>query len=96
MFSKITVLGAGTMGHGIAHVCAMAGYRVVLYDISTEVLENAINSIATNLNKANLQSARSAKPVAISRCQTSAPPIIFPQPSQIQSSSSRPCQKISS
>ena len=51
MFSKITVLGAGTMGHGIAHVCAMAGYRVVLYDISAAVLENAMNSITANLNK---------------------------------------------
>jgi len=31
-FQRVTVLGAGTMGHGIAHVCAMAGLETVLYE----------------------------------------------------------------
>ena len=37
----ITVLGAGTMGHGIAHASAGAGYATTLYDVSDPVLERA-------------------------------------------------------
>jgi 3-hydroxybutyryl-CoA dehydrogenase len=37
----ITVLGAGTMGHGIAHAAASAGYATTLYDVSDPVLERA-------------------------------------------------------
>ena len=37
----ITVLGAGTMGHGIAHAAAGAGYATTLYDVSDPVLERA-------------------------------------------------------
>lgn len=36
---KITVLGAGTMGNGIAQVSAQAGYEVVMQDITEEALE---------------------------------------------------------
>lgn len=39
MIRKISVLGAGTMGHGIAEVFAMAGYEVDLYDTSEKMLE---------------------------------------------------------
>jgi 3-hydroxybutyryl-CoA dehydrogenase len=49
--SKITVIGAGTMGHGIAHVAAMAGYRVVLFDVSAEALAKGMNAIRANLEK---------------------------------------------
>lgn len=45
---KIGVLGAGTMGSGIAQVCVEAGYRVVLIDVVPEILEKAVNG----LNKA--------------------------------------------
>ena len=37
--SKVGVIGAGQMGNGIAHVCALAGYDVVLNDISPERVE---------------------------------------------------------
>jgi 3-hydroxybutyryl-CoA dehydrogenase len=41
----IGVLGAGTMGHGIAQVCAQAGYQVSLHDIKSELVEAGINKI---------------------------------------------------
>ncbi len=47
----IAVLGAGTMGHGIAQVAAAAGYRVLLRDISDEVLARGLRAVETNLAK---------------------------------------------
>ena len=41
MIKVITVLGAGTMGHGIAHASAASGYETRLYDVSTTQLEKA-------------------------------------------------------
>lgn len=51
MIEKIAVIGAGTMGNGIAHVCALAGHEVQLIDISKESLEKAIQTIQKNLNR---------------------------------------------
>ncbi len=48
---QIGVVGAGTMGHGIAQVCAMHGYRVTLVDISQELLDRALEKITRSLNK---------------------------------------------
>jgi 3-hydroxybutyryl-CoA dehydrogenase len=48
---KIGVVGAGTMGHGIAQVAAMAGYAVSLYDVDDELLEGAVARIRANLQK---------------------------------------------
>jgi 3-hydroxybutyryl-CoA dehydrogenase len=48
----VTVLGAGTMGHGIAHAAAAAGYETRLYDVSDVQLEKAWSQIAGILNKA--------------------------------------------
>ncbi|MGC9323628.1 MAG: 3-hydroxyacyl-CoA dehydrogenase [Desulfomonilia bacterium] len=42
---RVLILGAGTMGQQIAHHCAMHGYEVVLYDISTEILEKSLKRI---------------------------------------------------
>lgn len=42
---RIAVLGAGTMGHGIAQVAAMAGYSVVMGDVAQEALERALEQI---------------------------------------------------
>ncbi len=47
----IAVLGAGTMGRGIAHVSALAGYRTRLSDVDRDVLAAARRSIETNLDK---------------------------------------------
>lgn len=46
---SIGVIGAGQMGNGIAHVCALAGYDVVMNDLSQEQLDNAMNVIDGNL-----------------------------------------------
>jgi 3-hydroxybutyryl-CoA dehydrogenase len=48
---KITVIGAGTMGNGIAHVFAQAGFSVVLVDVNTAQLEKAIQTIGKNLDR---------------------------------------------
>jgi len=48
---KVAVIGAGTMGHGIAHVAAMGGYRVALYDIQQEFVDRGLAAIAANLEK---------------------------------------------
>lgn len=46
---QIAVLGAGSMGHGIAQVSAMAGHDVILRDIEEEFVEDGIEGIRTNL-----------------------------------------------
>jgi len=48
---NITVIGAGTMGNGIAHVFAMKGFEVILCDISTNALDRAIETITRNLDR---------------------------------------------
>ena len=42
---KIAVLGAGVMGHGIAQVCAQAGYEVNMRDIKDEFVQSGISKI---------------------------------------------------
>jgi len=48
---KILVIGAGTMGHGIAEVAAVAGYSVALVDISEDILKKALERIRWSLSK---------------------------------------------
>jgi 3-hydroxybutyryl-CoA dehydrogenase len=48
---QVTVIGAGTMGNGIAHVFAIAGYPVKLVDIDASALEKALNTITRNLER---------------------------------------------
>ena len=48
---KICVLGAGTMGHGIAQLFAMSGYEVWMRDIEQGILDNAIKRITWSLKK---------------------------------------------
>jgi enoyl-CoA hydratase/3-hydroxyacyl-CoA dehydrogenase len=47
----VLVVGAGTMGHGIAEVCALSGYRVILVDVNENILSNAIARITWSLKK---------------------------------------------
>jgi 3-hydroxybutyryl-CoA dehydrogenase len=46
----IAIIGAGTMGQGIAQVCAMAGYKVLLYDIQPELTLSALAAVRKSLN----------------------------------------------
>jgi len=46
---KVGVIGAGQMGNGIAHVCALAGYAVGLNDLKKEAVESALASIKRNM-----------------------------------------------
>lgn len=48
---NITVIGAGTMGNGIAHVFAQNGYTVHLIDLNESALENGILNITKNLDR---------------------------------------------
>lgn len=50
--TKVGVLGAGTMGRGIAQVCAQAGFETAMYDVSEDVLKRALDAIASSLEKA--------------------------------------------
>ena len=51
MIQKIGVIGAGQMGNGIAHVCALAGYDVVLQDINREQLDKALKTMGRNIDR---------------------------------------------
>ncbi len=49
MIEKVGVIGAGQMGNGIAHVCAVSGLDVVLIDREQEALDRAMDTIRNNL-----------------------------------------------
>ncbi|MEZ5008943.1 MAG: 3-hydroxybutyryl-CoA dehydrogenase [Chitinophagales bacterium] len=51
MIKKVAVIGAGTMGNGIAHVFAQSGYQVNLIDISEDALQKALKTIESNLDR---------------------------------------------
>ena len=48
---QIAVIGAGTMGNGIAQVCAIAGYQVLLVDVSDAALERGVATLSKNLER---------------------------------------------
>jgi 3-hydroxybutyryl-CoA dehydrogenase len=68
----VGIVGAGQMGNGIAHVFAMAGYDVVLNDISADGLQRAIATIARNLDRqiAKGKLTESEKSAAMGRIKT--------------------------
>jgi 3-hydroxybutyryl-CoA dehydrogenase len=47
----IGVIGGGTMGNGIAHVAARSGFKVILHDIEQRYLDQALSTIAKNLDR---------------------------------------------
>ncbi|MGH9954128.1 MAG: 3-hydroxyacyl-CoA dehydrogenase family protein, partial [Nitrososphaeraceae archaeon] len=49
--ASVTVLGSGTMGHGIAQIAAMAGFKVLLRDVEQRFLDSAMDKIKWSLNK---------------------------------------------
>jgi len=48
----VGVVGAGSMGQGIAQSCAMAGYEVLLCDVKSEIVERGVQNIAKNFDQA--------------------------------------------
>src|SRR6201988_1690892 len=48
---RVGVVGAGTMGNGIAHVFARSGYEVILCDVEQRFLDRALDTIAKNLGR---------------------------------------------
>lgn len=49
--SHVAVIGAGTMGNGIAQVCAAAGLKVVMLDVSNEALQRGTGAISESLDR---------------------------------------------
>jgi 3-hydroxybutyryl-CoA dehydrogenase len=49
--NKISIVGSGTMGNGIAHVFATCGYKVVLIDVSKDILNQALDTIKKNMER---------------------------------------------
>jgi len=70
----IGVIGAGTMGNGIAHVAARSGFKVILHDLEQRFLERAISTITKNMDREVAKGTISAddKSSAISRISPSA------------------------
>ena len=51
MIKNVTVIGAGTMGNGIAHVFAQSGFKVTLVDVNPSQLQRAMDTIGKNLDR---------------------------------------------
>lgn len=47
----VGIIGAGQMGSGIAHVCALSGYNVLIHDVSSEQIDKALTSIDKNMGR---------------------------------------------
>ena len=73
--ATIAVVGAGTMGNGIAHVFARSGHPVLLCDVSDAALAGGIAAIRKNLSrevsKAKLTAAEADAAIARITCTTS-------------------------
>ena len=69
----MTVVGGGTMGNGIAHVAAQHGKSVRLVDVSTEILDEAIETISRNLDRQVKKEIldEAAKEATLARIETS-------------------------
>ena len=69
---NITVIGAGTMGNGIAHVFAQSGFNVQLFDISEDALQRALATIGKNMDRQIAKELLSEgdKAAALDRLQT--------------------------
>ena len=65
----IGIIGAGTMGNGIAHVAARSGFKVILYDLEQRFLDRALSTIAKNLDRevAKTRITADEKSAALSR-----------------------------
>jgi 3-hydroxybutyryl-CoA dehydrogenase len=69
---RVGVVGAGTMGNGIAHVFARSGFEVLLCDVEQRLLNRALDTIGKNLDRevAKAKIAAEDKPATLERIQT--------------------------
>jgi 3-hydroxybutyryl-CoA dehydrogenase len=69
---KIGIIGAGQMGNGIAHVCAVAGLDVTMLDVNPEALKKALETIDKNLSRQvkTSQIDEATKAAALGRIRT--------------------------
>ena len=51
MAERVAVIGAGQMGNGIAHVCALAGLPVTMLDVKSDALDRALGTITRNMDR---------------------------------------------
>jgi 3-hydroxybutyryl-CoA dehydrogenase len=67
----VAVVGAGTMGNGIAHVFARAGFRVILRDVEKRFLDRGMEAIGKNLDREikNGKITEADKPAILARIQ---------------------------
>ncbi len=66
VINEVTIIGAGTMGNGIAQIFAMNNFKVKLFDTSKQALQKAINTIEINLNRMSVKDIISESDVATS------------------------------
>ena len=73
VIAKVGVIGAGQMGNGISHVCALAGVPVVLLDVKAEALDRAMATMDRNMERQVNRTVISAedKAAALGRITTS-------------------------
>ena len=64
---RVGVVGAGTMGNGVAHVCARAGLSVVLYDVQRRFLDRGLATIEKNLAREVAKGRQEGRTVEIQR-----------------------------
>ncbi|MBI1770169.1 MAG: 3-hydroxybutyryl-CoA dehydrogenase [Bacteroidetes bacterium] len=71
----VGVVGAGSMGQGIAQSCAMAGYEVLLCDVKSEIIEKGIQTIGKNLDQAIAKGKYTTekKAIALEKIKSSSP-----------------------
>jgi 3-hydroxybutyryl-CoA dehydrogenase len=71
-YSKVAVIGAGTMGNGIAHVFAQSGYDVHLIDVNEAALARAVDTIGKNMDRQVKKETMTedAKVAALARIKT--------------------------
>ncbi|MBL8698967.1 MAG: 3-hydroxybutyryl-CoA dehydrogenase [Alphaproteobacteria bacterium] len=73
MIKHIGVVGAGQMGNGIAHVCAVAGYAVTLVDVNQEAIDRGLKTLGGNLDRQVAKNIITAdqRAAAVGRIKTS-------------------------
>ena len=89
--NKVGIIGAGQMGNGIAHVCAAAGFDVLLEDVNKEALDKALATISYNMSRQIQRGVMTdeAKKAAMARitpatstspARTASSPLLVPRP----------------